>query len=164
MWSIARPSRQPQRRAQNTFCVARRLVPMMWLQRMSECFEDEAAIKQKHWLPFHQLFKHSTDILVLIVIECAGEKPRKSAKALGSLLIDNSGMVLMFWFSWISECINKQSGGFFLTCKDLGKMLDHSLPVLFFSFFCLFSFLLKWTLARAHQFPSLCQDQSTVAQ
>ena len=29
---------------------------------------------------------------------------------------------------------------------------------------CLFCFFLKWRLARAHKFQSLCKDQSTVAQ
>ena len=40
-------------------------------------------------------------------------------------------------------------------------MFDHlSTPALFF----FFAFFFKWMLVRAHQFRSLCQDQSTVAQ
>ena len=38
-----------------------------------------------------------------------------------------------------------------------GCLTIHSLPALFF-------FFLKWRLARAHCFHSLCQDRSTVAQ
>ena len=48
-------------------------------------------------------------------------------------------------------------GGFFLACKDFQRMFDHSFPA------CT-SFFLKWRLACAHLFHSLCQDQSTVAQ
>ena len=53
-------------------------------------------------------------------------------------------------------------GGSFLACEDLGECRPFILQ-LHFLFFILF-FLLKSRLARAHQFNSLCQDQSTVAQ
>ena len=50
-------------------------------------------------------------------------------------------------------------GGFFLMCKDLGRMFDDSFPA------CAFlNSILKWRLARANWFHSLCQNQSTVAQ
>ena len=50
--------------------------------------------------------------------------------------------------------------GFFLTSEDFGRMLDHSFPA---CVFFLFRFFIKWRWARACQFHSLCQDQSTVA-
>ena len=34
--------------------------------------------------------------------------------------------------------------GFFLVCKDFGRMFDHSLPA------CAFFLLFKWRLARPH--------------
>ena len=53
-------------------------------------------------------------------------------------------------------------GGVFLTCEDFGKMFNHSFPACTFFLFLFFFF--KWRLARAHQFHSLGQDQSTLAQ
>ena len=53
-------------------------------------------------------------------------------------------------------------GGFFLACENFGRMFDHSFPVSAFWFF--FVLFLKWRLAHAHLFHSLCQNQSTVAQ
>ena len=44
---------------------------------------------------------------------------------------------------------------FYLLVRNFGRMFNHSFLT------CTF---LKWRLARAHYFPSLCQDQSTVAQ
>ena len=49
--------------------------------------------------------------------------------------------------------------GFFLAWENLERMFDHSFPASLF-----FSFFLKWRLARAHEYHSLRQDQSTVAQ
>ena len=50
-------------------------------------------------------------------------------------------------------------GGFFLACEILGECSTiYSLPAL------LLLLLLKWKIARAHAFNSLCQDHSTVAQ
>ena len=51
-------------------------------------------------------------------------------------------------------------GVFFLTCEDFLVMLDHSFLT------CAFCFVLflKWRLACPHEFNSLFQDQSIVAQ
>ena len=48
-------------------------------------------------------------------------------------------------------------GGFFLACEDFGRRLAHPIPAYAF-------FFLKWRLACAHKFHTLCQNQSTVAQ
>ena len=72
------------------------------------------------------------------------------------------------------------SGGFSLACENLGRMFEHFPPAPFFFFFfflfvfftcaflllllLFFFFPLKWRIARAHYFHSLCQDQSTVTQ
>ena len=59
---------------------------------------------------------------------------------------------------------------FFLACKDIGQMFNHSFPACVVCFFlvvvCLFPppFFFKWRLAHTHLCHSLCQDQSTVAQ
>ena len=50
--------------------------------------------------------------------------------------------------------------GILLACEEFGRRLDRSYPACV----CVFFFFLKWRLARAHQFYSLGQDQSTVAQ
>ena len=55
-----------------------------------------------------------------------------------------------------SQC-DDDGGGFFLSYKDLGGRFNDSLHA------CAFFFFLKW-IAHAHQFHSLGQDQSTVAQ
>ena len=49
-------------------------------------------------------------------------------------------------------------GGFFLACKDFGRMFNNSFPT------CTFFLLSKWRLACAHEFHSSHQDWSTVAQ
>ena len=46
---------------------------------------------------------------------------------------------------------------FFLICKDLGRLFNHSFPYCPFFFF----FFLKWRFAHAHLFHSLGQNQST---
>ena len=57
-------------------------------------------------------------------------------------------------------------GGFLLACEDLGRMFDHSFPDKAFLFVCLFVclFVFKWIIARTHEFHSLGQDQSIMAQ
>ena len=45
--------------------------------------------------------------------------------------------------------------------RIVGRMFDRSFPECAFLFVCLF--VLKWRLARTHEFHSLGQDQSTVA-
>ena len=62
------------------------------------------------------------------------------------------------WMQDYDSCIRLScggGGGFFLACKDFGRMLSLFIPRL--------HFFLKWRLACAHQFHSLGQDQSTVA-
>ena len=54
---------------------------------------------------------------------------------------------------------------FSLLARIFGECLTiHSLPALFFLFFVVVVVVLKWQLACAHSFLSLCQDQPTVAQ
>ena len=64
------------------------------------------------------------------------------------------------WYITISvgALDNGGTGGFFLACEVFGKMFDLSFPA-YDSIFLFF----KRRLARAHQFHSFCQDQSTMA-
>ena len=71
-----------------------------------------------------------------------------------------------FWYKWFmlnlawlgNGDICVELCGFFLACRDFGRIFHHSFLSSAFFFF------LKWRLACAHYFHSLSQDQSTVAQ
>ena len=73
-------------------------------------------------------------------------KPQCNALDCNIILLLDTAIVMMVAFFWLARIWGEYS-------------TVHSLPALF----C-FLFFWKWRLTCAHEFHSLCQDQSTVAQ
>ena len=59
-------------------------------------------------------------------------------------LSQNTFLHLKSGLSSLRDLSATAGGGFFFTCKDLGRVFDHAFPT------CAFFFFFKWILARAH--------------